>query len=128
MFKKIFLSSIAASLLLSIPVIADHNKHHDRHCDEVKEKIAEQKAHDKSTGGHIASGLLQFANKTAPLWSFLIAVGIACYAPTPEILSGLDTKLAKVVIGGGSFMIIYPSMKWGTAAGMSQTDTKPLSK
>ncbi len=42
MFKKIFVTTIAASLLFSIPAIADHHHHREKIKEKIKEEVKEE--------------------------------------------------------------------------------------
>lgn len=124
MFKKLVTASIAASLLLSIPLSADHHHHHDR----IRETIIEVKAKDKSGGEKVAGGLLQFVNKTSALWAGIASMAIGYYGPHALNASQSNLNTARAIEGIISFVVLYPTIKYGTAAVMSQEDIKPLRK
>ena len=79
MFKKLFIFSIAASVLLSMPAVANNHRHEcEKEKIKVKELVVEVKQNEKNN----KNGLLQLVNKTAPLWSAVIAgFLVAKYGP-----------------------------------------------
>ena len=42
MFKKLIMATIAASLLFSIPAIADHHHHREKIKEKIKEEVKEE--------------------------------------------------------------------------------------
>jgi hypothetical protein len=129
MFKKLVISTIASSLLLSIPVGADHHRH--RHCDKVEEVIVEVKTpKDKSSGTKIVAGTLQFVNKMAPLIALVVGIIIARNGPfyLTNNNNQADRNASKLIEAAVAAVITYPVVKYGTAAVMSQEDVKPLKK
>jgi hypothetical protein len=141
MFKKICFFNISASLLLSIPLTAvtpehhghHHNNHHhhDHHHEKEKEKlkeIAEEKAKEKSIAAKLAAGALQFVNKTPAFCAFILSCGIGYFGPICLNPSRGEELIAKFIEGGVSFLVLWPTLKYGTAAAMAQENIKPLNK
>jgi hypothetical protein len=127
MFKKLFISSIAASLLLSVPVIANHHREKEK----IKEIAAEVKQNEKSTAAKVVGGTLQFINKTAPLWAIVIAALVFRNGPFKLAQNTNEPQeiiLAKGIEGLGAGTVSWALLKYGTAAAMSQEDIKPLKK
>ncbi len=140
MFQRLFIFSISASLLFSIPAIADRHHHEHLHDkiekekeknEKLADKLAEVKAKEKTGSEKVVGGLLQFVNKTAPLWALVIAGIVVWSGPCffgAKSHNSDEKLLGKAIEGIGSFVISWQTLKHGTAAAMAQENIKELKK
>ncbi len=129
MFKKLINASIAASILLAIPVSANH--HRSNHGEKIEVNIGHahaEKAKEKSKRDKFIAGFMQFTNKLSWLVAVLPAYG--AYALTvPSGMNANDAAMLRcAVITVATYGISWAVIKTGTAAAISQEGDKPLNK
>lgn len=138
MFKQLFLASIIASLLISLPSIADHHHHHEKEkmkekvvekvAEKFAEKLAEEKAKEKTGSQKWVAGLAQFVNNNSPYVSGAIGLIVAYAGPFYIGTGTIDRNVGRAIEGLLAGVVSWRIIKPGTEAFMSQEDIKPLKK